>query len=383
MSGWLWNMTRWMAVFLGSYLVNQLTGSPFLVQCVGAALFAPMFFGGAIAGVVADRFDRRTTILRQLLLLTPLAVAMGALVVSGAVRVWMVYPFMLAVGVGGVVDMTSRRALVYDLVGERRATNALALETMSLSGGNTLGALFGGAVIQFVGIGEAFFLMAALYAGSFLLLLGVPSPKPSRTEIPSASVLADLRQGVAAVARNRTLVSLLGITVIMNLFYFSFMPLVPVFGERMEVSALLTGLLASALGVGMMLGAFMWAAWASQRRGLVYIGGSFVALTFLLLFAATDVYILAFTALIAAGIGASAFGTMQGVLTMDAAGPELRGRAMGVLSMAIGSLPFGMLLLGGLAQATTPGVAVALSVLAGFFVLGAWIIRFPEAARMR
>jgi hypothetical protein len=27
-SGWVWNLTRWMAVFLSSYLVNQRTGSP-------------------------------------------------------------------------------------------------------------------------------------------------------------------------------------------------------------------------------------------------------------------------------------------------------------------------------------------------------------------
>src|SRR3712207_8315625 len=58
-SGWLWNLTRWMSVFLCSYLVNDLTGSPFLVQLVGAAFFAPMFFGGVLGGVISDRFDRR------------------------------------------------------------------------------------------------------------------------------------------------------------------------------------------------------------------------------------------------------------------------------------------------------------------------------------
>src|SRR5229473_1211075 len=84
-SGWFWNATRWMSVFLCSYLVNDLTGSPFLVQLVGAAFFAPMFLGGAIAGTVADRFDRRRTMARQLVALTPIALLMGVLVTSGNV----------------------------------------------------------------------------------------------------------------------------------------------------------------------------------------------------------------------------------------------------------------------------------------------------------
>ena len=42
LSGWLWNVTRWMGVFLGSYIVNLETGSPFLVQLVGAAFAQKM-----------------------------------------------------------------------------------------------------------------------------------------------------------------------------------------------------------------------------------------------------------------------------------------------------------------------------------------------------
>src|SRR5437868_14399032 len=49
-SGWLWNLSRWMAAFLGSYLVNQLTGSPLLVQLTGAAFYLPILLGGAVGG---------------------------------------------------------------------------------------------------------------------------------------------------------------------------------------------------------------------------------------------------------------------------------------------------------------------------------------------
>src|SRR5512145_1327959 len=56
-TGMLLNLTRWMAIFLCSYLVNDLTHSTVLVQLVGASLFAPMFLGGVLAGAIADRLD--------------------------------------------------------------------------------------------------------------------------------------------------------------------------------------------------------------------------------------------------------------------------------------------------------------------------------------
>src|SRR5690554_6192298 len=77
-SGYFWNLTRWMSIFVCSYTVNDLTGSPVLVQLVGSALFMPMFLGGAIGGVISDRFDRRRTVLVQMALLVPFSVLMGA-----------------------------------------------------------------------------------------------------------------------------------------------------------------------------------------------------------------------------------------------------------------------------------------------------------------
>ena len=76
-SGWLWHLSRWMASFLGAYVVNQQTGSPRLVQLTGVAMWAPLLFGGAIGGMVSDRVDRRRTLLYQLALTAPLAASDG------------------------------------------------------------------------------------------------------------------------------------------------------------------------------------------------------------------------------------------------------------------------------------------------------------------
>jgi hypothetical protein len=68
---------------------------------------------------------------------------------------------------------------------------------------------------------------------------------------------------------------------------------------------------------------------------------------------------------------------------MTTAEPEMRGRAMGILSMAIGSLPFGMIGLGLVAQATDPAAAVMISIVAGFIAMGIWMVRYPQVRLLR
>ena len=380
--GLLWNLGRWMSIFLCSYLVNQLTHSPFLVQIVGAAFFAPMFLGGAIGGVISDRLDRRRTLLAMIALLVPASVIMAAVNLSGSVEVWMVYPYMLAIGLGMVVDMTSRRALMYDLVGPANVTNALALEALAMTSGTLLGGLAGGTLISLLGIGQAFVLVSAFYVVSLIVLLGVRTAGVRTRVGERPRILQDLGATFAHVRNNATLVSILGVTIVMNAFYFSFTPMVPVFAEHLDVNAFWTGVLAGAPALGSMGGTLLIARGMGPRRGRAYVGGSVVALVFLCVFAAASWYPVALLALVLAGVGTSGFATMQSALVMTTASDEMRGRALGLLSMCIGVLPFAMLTLGGLAQAVGPSAGVVSAAVVGLAMMAAWTHRRPESHRL-
>ena len=82
LSGLIWHLCRWGVAFLGTYLVNDLTGSPRLVQLTGTTLYAPLLVGGLAGGVVSDRFDRLRTVRFQLSLLIPLTIGIALLVRS-------------------------------------------------------------------------------------------------------------------------------------------------------------------------------------------------------------------------------------------------------------------------------------------------------------
>ena len=264
-------------------------------------------------------------------------------------------------------------------MGEERVTNALALEAMSMTGGNMLGTLLGGTVINFAGSGQVFLLIGVCYAASFTLLLGVPAPGQARPAAASArAILGDVAAGFRFVRGHAGLVSLLGVTVVMNLFYYTYTPLVPVFADRLRVDAFWTGVLASASGFGAILGALLLAARPTRRRGLVYAGGAAGSMVSLGLFAIAAWYPAAVAALFLSGALMSGFSTMQSVLVMSTAGSEMRGRAMGLLSMAIGTLPFGMIVLGLVAQQTGAPLAVLVSVAIGLGLLLLWRLRRPE-----
>ncbi len=381
LSGLIWHLTRWGVAFLGTYLVNELTGSPRLVQLAGVMLYAPLLVGGVGGGVVSDRFDRLLTVRIQLAVLIPLSVLVGLLVGADRAPLWVIYLYMFLVGIGWVTDMTSRRALVFDLVGDARLDHAMAMESLSLSSGMVLGALVGGSAVSAVGVGSAYFAIGGLLAVALLLLVRVESPPAPRPQEP-VSPIKDLVDGFRSLRTQRGVFSILGVTVIANFFLFAYFPIVPVVADRLDATPFLVGLLSAGTGIGMMTGSATIARLKPRRRGLVYVGGLFIAFAFVVPFALGTAYLLVLAAIICSGFGSGFFGATQTTLVMTEAPAALRGRALGLLSMAIGALPVGMYALGELAERLGVGTALTLNAVLGSVVLALWTIRRPEVHRM-
>jgi predicted MFS family arabinose efflux permease len=260
----------------------------------------------------------------------------------------------------------------------------MSLEAVSISGGNMAGALSGGAVIALIGDASAYALVGLLYGACFLLMASVASvPRRAPATAGPTSVRRDVAEGLRALPANRALVSLLGVTFLMNLLFFSFMPLVTVLAERFDAGAFRTGLLASGTGAGMLIGSALVVAFDPQRRGLLYVAGCFSGMVCLTAFALVPVFSLALGLLVLTGVCAGGFAATQSALVLAVADETMRGRAMGLLSMAIGALPFGMVLLGVLAEAVGPSTALVIDLVAGTVALALWLLYRPEVLRVR
>lgn len=369
-SGGCWNVARWLGLFTASYLVYHQSGSTLLVQLVGAAYFAPLFVGGLLAGVIADRFDWLRLLRLQFWLLAAVSLGIGAVTIGGHVQPWQIYMAMALIGLGGVADLTCRRALIGDLTGPRLLANAMALEAINQTGGSLLGNLLGGAIVDLAGSGEAFCACGLLCALAAVCLVGVHVPPRERGALNRVPLSRQLGSGVRYAAGHRALLGVLGITVVMNVFFYTYLPLVPLFAGRLGVNAFWTGVLGSAAGFGSLAGACLIAtadrpAW----RVRIYAGGVGLALAALVVFALATVYPLALAGLLVAGAGTAGFSTMQATLVIYVSDEAVRGRVMGVLSMAIGSLPLALFALGAIAEATGAVAAVAGSGLLGLAAL--------------
>ena len=120
-SGLCWHWGRWAIAFLASYHVNQMTGSPRMVQLTGAVMWAPLLLGGAIGGVISDRFDRRRTVRLQTALLVPFVAVVGFAERSDQLGIRLLFPFLLFAGVGNFLAGHLVPARIICSIGGRQA----------------------------------------------------------------------------------------------------------------------------------------------------------------------------------------------------------------------------------------------------------------------
>lgn len=379
-SSMLWHTTRWGGLFTTSYLITHLSGSAILVQLAGALLFIPMLIGGLAAGAISDRFERRRMVLTVQAILIPIEFGMFVLVQSGHIQVWMAMPYMFALGVGGLVNMTAQRPLIYEIVGRRLAPSAMAIEATAQAGSSMIGTLVGGLLISRVGMSAGFAGMAILLCLSLVLLRLVPTPvhHAAPTAAPAFSVRAQLATCAELVRRSRRLRGTLGVTIVMNMLCFGYTPLVPLVANRFGVDAAATGVLAASTGAGQILCGLTVSMLPVRRHGVVFSAGAGVALLGLLAFALAPTYDAAVGAMFIAGLGQGGFSAMQGLLAIESAGDRERGAVLGVLSTCIGALPIGMVLMG--VEASTVGIepALACSALVGIALLGVVLAALPQ-----
>ncbi|SDH45521.1 Na+/melibiose symporter [Nonomuraea jiangxiensis] len=133
-----------------AFHVYQLTGSTLSSAIMLLVTRLPDVLFGSLAGVLADRWDRR-----RLLVATDLLLAAGLLpllVVRGPDQVWIVYAVALWSGVLGTLLAPAQKALLPGLVAGSRLVPANALHAQSGQVARLLGAALGGVAVTAGGL---------------------------------------------------------------------------------------------------------------------------------------------------------------------------------------------------------------------------------------
>ena len=372
------------------YLVLQLTDSTFQTQLVGVAFFSSMLLGGILSGLVADAFDRRSVLIFSHVFDLLVLGTTALLVYSGLAQGWHIIVLSAAYGIPHTLDMATRRNFALDIVGRKSISYANALEGMSMMAAGSLGPFFAGWLIDVFPLGKSadaaspYLFIIAIYAAALMALLTIPARTHKKVPIKAGSIFTPIIEGLTAVRSNRAIIGTLGIILTMNLFYYSYIPLVPVFADKvLNVGPALLGVLAASQGFG----AFLTAVFITTRRSIVrnstyFIAGTLVSFVGLLVFSLSDSYLISVGALMLAGLGMSGFVSMAFSLVLLSVDEHLGGRAMGFANTAIGISPLSMLALGWLAEELGAGPAVTISASLGLVISAVWAYRSPTMRKL-
>jgi MFS family permease len=157
-------------------LVFRLTGSARLVGLVVLVQILPMFFVGPAAGVVNDRFRRKTVMICADLIRA--AIVLGMLAVQTRDRLWLLYLLLAAEVISSGFFEPGRSAVIPNLVGEQEAITANALSAAVWSFCLAAGAGIGGLVVHFLGRPSAFLINSLSFLGSAALIARMRFAEP-------------------------------------------------------------------------------------------------------------------------------------------------------------------------------------------------------------
>ena len=174
--------------------VYDLTNDPFALGLVGLTIFLPAVVLALVAGQVADRFDRRTSLLICYSVSTLVAVGLVLCALGGVRQVWPIYVLLLVFGTSRAFANPAGQAIVPNLVpaghlGSAIAWNSLAWQTASVIGPALGGILYlFGATVVFAAVTMSFYLALGLLAGIRHRLL-----QRAREPVSWTSLLAGIR----------------------------------------------------------------------------------------------------------------------------------------------------------------------------------------------
>ncbi len=291
------------------------------------------------------------------------ALALAAVFAAGRGGFWPMVGLEVLFGALWALDFPARRTALYALVGPRRVATAVSLETVSMQVAKMIGPVLAG-----IGLARARPRALLRRGGRALRDRAARLHRPARAGSAARAAATPPRWWRASARASRyawrepTVRAVLIITVLMNVLFFPYQHMLPVFArEVLRVGPEWLGALVAADGLGALLGALAIA----SRRGFLPHGRLF-ALSVLV----APFLLLAFTSLrwpwaclpvlVVIGAAESGFAAMQSTLVLLSAPEASRGRAMGILSACIGTQPAGTLWIGFLA--TGIGVPAAMAI---------------------
>jgi MFS family permease len=275
----------WLLVVAIPAYVLQLTGSLAATGLTLAAEFLPPVLLGPIAGVLADRWDRRKSMIATDVLRAA-AVAL-LLLVHDPGDVWLVYLALVAESVGTLLFRPAAQAHTPVVVGTGPAlTSANSLNAVTDGTVRLVGAPLGGALLGVAGFGALVWIDLATYLMSAVAIMMTARLGDAGADEGAGRFFVQLREGITFLRTERAAAWLLAVVTLFLAANASLSALLVPFGVRVLGGSVPTGLVMSALGAGFLIGAPLIRRLVDRMPPAYLLGGALTAtgVAFVLLF---------------------------------------------------------------------------------------------------
>ena len=346
----------WMTRVATAWLVYRLTGSAILLGTVGFFGQIPTFLLAPLAGVLVDRWNRRTVLVVTQALAMLQSLLLAVLTLTHHITIPEILILSAVQGCINAFDMPGRQSFMLEMVTDRAdLSNAIALNSSMVNMARLIGPSIAGVLIAVTSEGWCFLIDGISYIAVIISLVAMHLAPRTQPLIPRAptSLLQELREGWVYVRDFVPIRSILLLFALLSLMGWPFTVLMPIFAAKILHGGPHTlGFLTGAMGIGAIVSGFSLAMRRSVRGLLKMI--PIAAIVFglgLIAFGRSTNQWLSLALMLVVG-----WGMMQGLTTSNTiiqtiVPTDKRGRVMSYYTIAfVGMAPFGSLLAGALAS---------------------------------
>lgn len=336
-------------VLARGYLAYELTGSAAAIGWIQLAWGIPMFALAAFAGVVADRFPKRTILFFTQGTLGVTALITAVLTHLGIVEIWHLVVLGFLQGVAFGFNVPTRQAIVPEVTTPETMANGIALINSGSSLAQIVGFPISGVLIAipFIGITGTMYVSAFLYSVVILMYFQLPNSKRSSTI--RQSFVSQMFEGFRYVGQHPVLPWMMLMCYVPWMIGQPYQSQMPVIASSvLNIGADLLGFLNAAAGIGALCGSLVVATIATTRyKGRFQVAAGLSFGTSLLLFGTSTNYWLSLVTLFIIGLSSNMFMTFNNSNIVEMVDRNYYGRVLSVSSLAgsmgsLFSLPYGM-----------------------------------------
>lgn len=344
----------WIQNIAISWLVYDLTKSPYTMGTVMFFNAIPLVIVTPFAGVIVDKFSRHKLLYLVQILFALQAFLITVFTMTGHINIPVIIALGIFLNIIASIDAPLRQSTFVLLVDdEKDLPNAISLNASCFNVARFVGPAIGGLLIAYTNVGICFLInFLCILPNIFLVKMMRIRDKKSET-VKNETILEGLKEGFSYTLKNPPIfVSQLFLAVFCFVLL-SYPMLMPIYtSDVLHANADTLGFIMGATGIGSLSASLLLAMKTTTHylRRILFCGCSAISIAYILLgFIHNEAF--AIVAMLIAGLGMTCFLAPQNMLLQNIVSNNIRGRVMSVNALCyMGTISLSSYVAGAIAE---------------------------------